>query len=283
VTIAEQRDAVRFLAAKGISVRRACLLAQLERATFRYQARSRPDEQAVLATITALAQQHPRYGYRRVWALLRRKRTINRKRVHRLWKRARLQVKRTVRRRARRNRPAPQSAAYPNHVWAYDFVEDYALDGSTLRILTVMDEFTREGLDIDVATSSSADRVISRLKELVAQYGAPAYLRSDNGPEFVAVAVQQWLAQRQIATLYIDPGCPWQNGKEERFNGTVRDECLNMHVFASAIEASVRLSAFRQHYNEERPHSALGYQTPSEFKRAWVAAQQKSDDPNIAT
>jgi putative transposase len=203
--------------------------------------------------------------------------------VHRLWKRARLQVKRAVRRRPRRNRPPPQSAAYPTHVWAYDFVEDYALDGSVLRILTVMDEFTREGLDIDVASSSSAERVIGRLEELVALHGAPAYLRSDNGPEFVAVAVQMWLAQRQIATLYIDPGCPWQNGKEERFNGTVRDECLNMHVFTSAIEASVWLSAFRQHYNEERPHSALDYQTPSEFKRAWVTVQQKSDDPNIAT
>jgi putative transposase len=283
VTIVCKRDAVRFLATKGVSVRRACQLAQLERATFHYQARSRPDEEAVLADITELAQQHPRYGYRRVWALLRRKRIINRKRVHRLWKRTRLQVKRPIRRRARRNRPAPQSAAYPNHVWAYDFVEDHALDGSTLRILTVMDEFTREGLDIDVDTSSSADRVISRLEELVAQYGAPTYLRSDNGPEFVAVVVQRWLAQRQIATLYIDPGCPWQNGKEERFNGTVRDECLNMHAFASAIEASLRLKAFRHHYNEERPHSALRYQTPSEFKRAWVAAQQKSDDPNIAT
>jgi len=135
VTIAEQRDAVRFLATKGISVRRACQLAQLERATFQYRARTRPDEEAALADISELAQQHPRYGYRRIWALLRHKRSINRKRVHRLWKRARLQVKRAVRRRPRRNRPAPLAAAYPNHVWAYDFVEDYALDGSTLRIL----------------------------------------------------------------------------------------------------------------------------------------------------
>jgi putative transposase len=283
VSVAEQRDAVMFLASKGVSVRRACLLAQLPRATFHYQARVRPEEQALLADITELAQQHPRYGYRRVWALLRRKRTINRKRVHRLWKRARLQVKRTLRRRPRRNRPAPQSAAYPNHVWAYDFVEDHALDGSVLRILTVMDEFTREGLDIDVDTNTSAERVISRLEKLVALYGAPAYLRSDNGPEFVAIAVQIWLAQRQIATLYIDPGCPWQNGKEERFNGTVRDECLNLQSFASAKEAALRLGIFRQHYNEERPHSALDYQTPSEFKRTWVAAQQKQDDPNIVT
>jgi len=283
VSIAEQRDAVRFLATKGISVRRACQLAQLERATFQYRARPRPDAEALLADMSELAQQHPRYGYRRIWALLRRKRSINRKRVHRLWKRARLQVKRAVRRRPRRNRPAPPSAAYPNHVWAYDFVEDYALDGSTLRTLMVMDEFTREGLDIDVDTSSSAERVIRRLEDLITRYGAPAYLRSDNGPEFVAIAIQAWLARQQIATLYIDPGCPWQNGKEERFNGTVRDECLNMHVFNSASEAAVRVRLFRQHYNDERPHSALGYQTPSGFKCAWVAAQEKSDDPNIVT
>ena len=177
----------------------------------------------------------------------------------------------------------PQVAAYPQHVWAYDFVEDQALDGSSLRILTVMDEFAREGLEIEVDTSTSAEWVISRLAQLVAIHGAPAYLRSDNGPEFVAVAIQTWLAQRQIATRSIDPGCPWQNGKEERFNGTVRDECLNLYVFASVAEARVRLHAFRRHYNEERPHSALGYQTPSEFKRAWVAAQAQGNDPNIAT
>lgn len=283
MTIAEQRDAGRFLVGQGISVRRACVLAQLQRATFQYQARPRPDENAVIADIAALAQKHPRYGYRRIWALLRRTRPINRKRVHRLWKRARLQVKRVSRRRARRQRAVPQVAAYPQHVWAYDFVEDHAMDGSVLRILTVMDEFTREGLEIDVASSTSADWVISRLAQLVAAHGAPAYLRSDNGPEFVAIAVQTWLAQRQIGTLYIDPGCPWQNGKEERFNGTVRDECLNLHVFISVAEARVRLQAFRHYYNDERPHSALGYQTPSEFKRAWVAAQETWDDPNIAT
>jgi putative transposase len=146
-----------------------------------------------------------------------------------------------------------------------------------------MDEFTREGLEIAVERSTSADWVISRLAQLVATQGAPAYLRSDNGPEFVAVAVQTWLAQRTIGTLYIDPGCPWQNGKEERFNGTVRDECLNMYAFSSVAEAHVRLGAFRHHYNEERPHSALGYQTPSEFKQAWVDAQEYGDDPNIAT
>lgn len=283
MTIVERRDAVTFLASKGISVRRACVLMQLSRATFRYQARPRPQDDALLADITQVAHAHPRYGYRRVWAVLRRKRIINRKRVHRLWTRARLQVKRRVRSRTDRNRPAPVAAAYPNHVWAYDFVEDHAQDGSVLRILTVMDEFTREGLAIDSATTTSAERVIRRLEALVASYGAPAYLRSDNGAEFVAVAVQAWLARQHIGTLYIDPGCPWQNGKEERFNGTVRDECLNMHVFTSVAEANVRLEVFRHHYNEERPHSALNYQTPVEFKRVWMASQQKPDDPNIAT
>jgi putative transposase len=283
MTITERRDAAYFLATQGISVRRACTLVQLSRATFQYQARERPDEQALLADITKLAQHNPRYGYRRIWALLRRKRPVNRKRVHRLWKRARLQVKRATRRRTRRERPAPLAAAYPNHVWAYDFVEDRDTHGKVLHILTVMDGFTREGLDIEAARTTSAEQVISVLEQLVALHGAPAYLRSDNGPEFVALAVQAWLAKRQIATLSIDPGCPWQNGKEERFNGTVRDECLNMLIFASVAEARVHLQAFRRHYNEERPHSALGYKTPIEFKRAWLTAQEYPDDPNIAT
>jgi putative transposase len=188
MTIAQQRDAVYFLATRGISVRRACTLLQLSRATFQYQAREREEEQALLAEITELAQHNPRYGYRRIWALLRRKRPINRKRVHRLWKQARLQVKRARRRR----RPAPLAAAYHNHVWDYDFLEDRDTIGNVLRILTVMDEFTREGLEIEVSRTTSAEQVISVLEQLLRLHGAPAYLRSDNGPEFVALAVQAW-------------------------------------------------------------------------------------------
>ncbi len=137
----------------------------------------------------------------------------------------------------------------------YNFVEDWDSHDNVLRILTVIDEVTREGLSIDVELTTSAERVISVLTQLVARHGAPEYLRSDNGSEFVALAVQAWLAQRQITTLSIDPGCPWQNGKDERFNGAIRDECLNMHLFLSVREARVRLEAFRHHYNEERPHS----------------------------
>jgi putative transposase len=282
MSVAERREAVRGLVQYGLSVQRACVLVQIQRASFQYQPRSVvPDE--VTTEIAALAQAHPRYGYRRIWALLRRKQTINRKRVHRLWKRARLQVQRPKRRRQHRERPLPLAAAYPNHVWAYDFVEDQDVHGHILRMLTVMDEFTREGLAIDVDTSTSAERVIGVLVQLVAAHGAPTYLRSDNGSEFVALVVQAWLAQRQIETLYIDPGCPWQNGKDERFNGTVRDECLNMQLFTSVAEARVRLEAFRRHYNDDRPHSRLGYQTPSEFKRAWLEAQANQQDSHIST
>jgi putative transposase len=134
-----------------------------------------------------------------------------------------------------------------------------------------------------VDTTTSAERVSTVLAQLVGTHNAPAYLRSDNGSEFIAAAVQVWLAQRQIQTLYIDPGCPWQNGKDERFNGTVRDECLNMQLFVSVAEAQIRLEAFRRHYNEDRPHSRLGYQTPSEFKRAWLDAQAKRPDSHIPT
>ena len=280
--MAEQRQAVQFLVDGGLSVQRACALVQIHRSTFRYVAHP-TDDTALLSQIQHLAEQHPRYGYRRITVLLNRTEKVNQKRVRRLWRRHRLQVRRVVRKRLRRRRPERLQAAYVGHIWAYDFVEDALADGTPLRILTVMDEFTREGLAIDVALTTSAERVIGVLSALVAQHGAPAHLRSDNGPEFVALAVQTWLAHCGVQTLYIEPGKPWQNGKEERFNGTVRDECLNLHVFTSLAEACVRLSAFRQHYNTERPHSQLGYLTPLAFKAAWFEAQAKSQDPHIGT
>jgi putative transposase len=232
-----------------------------------------------------LAAKHPRYGYRRVWALLRRRgQQVNKKRVHRLWQRTRLQVRKRPRKRHRSSAgELPLKATHPGHIWTYDFLEDRTQNGTLLRILTVMDEFTREGLAIELATSLPASRVITVLERLVAAHGAPAYMRSDNGPEFVALALRGWLARQQVATLYIDPGCPWQNGYGESFNGTVRDECLNMYVFLSVAEARARLEAFRQHYNEERPHSSLDYRTPLEFKSAWMQAQAEAVDSNIST
>jgi putative transposase len=277
VTVAEQRAAVEFLIERGLSQRRACTLVQLPRATFRYQAR--PERNSELdQQVQELAQQHPRYGYRRVWALLRRRhQRVDKKRVHRLWKRAKLQVCK-VRRKRRAARPTglPIQATHPGHVWTYDFVHDACLTGTPLKVLTVMDEFTREGLAIEVASSMPASKVIVVLDRLFRAHGAPQFLRSDNGPEFVALAVRCWLTQQQTATLYIDPGCPWQNAYEERFNGTVRDECLNLYAFDTVAEARVVCGAYLREYNDERPHSSLGYRTPSEYKQEWLERQSEA-------
>ncbi len=280
--MADKRQAVHFLVGGGLSTQRACTLLRLHRSTFRYAAHPRDDTQTV-THMQRLAAQNPRYGYRRIDALLNQTEHVNHKRVRRLWRKHRLQVPRVVRKRLRRERPGRLQAASPGHIWAYDFVEDALADGRKLYILTVMDEFTREGLALDVAVRTSAERVIGVLTALIAQHGAPGNLRSDNGAEFVATAVQLWLAACGVKTLYIEPGKPWQNGKEERFNGTVRDECLNLYVFSSLAEAHVRLSAFRQHYNAERPHSRLGYLTPLAFKKAWLEAQANLQDPLIST
>lgn len=277
MTVGEQREAVSFLITRGVSQRRACTLVHIQRSTFRYQAR--PERDVALADqVQELAQRHPRYGYRRVWALLRRHQMrVNKKRVHRLWKRAKLQV-RKVRRKRRRTHPTglPVQATHPNHVWTYDFVHDACRNGTPLKVLTVMDEFSREGLAIEVATSMPAAKVIRVLDRLFRAQGAPEFVRSDNGPEFVALAVRSWLSQHQTATLYIDPGCPWQNGYEERFNGTVRDECLNLYAFHSVAEARVVCGTYLREYNDERPHSSLGYRTPTEFKREWLERQSQA-------
>jgi putative transposase len=174
-------------------------------------------------------------------------------------------------------------ASYPGHIWAYDFVEDALHTGASFKVLTIMDEFTREGIALDVSFTTSAERVIGVLTALFAQHDAPAYLRSDNGAEFVAQAVQLWLAQCGVQTLYIEPGKPWQNGKEERFNGTVRDECLNRYRFGSLAEASIRLQQFRHEYNTQRPHSSLSYLTPIAFRSAWMEAQKNQSDPLISS
>jgi putative transposase len=201
---------VHFLVEHGVSERRACQLLAANRSSVQYQPGRRADE-ALVEWITRLAQRHPRYGYRRIWALLRREGwVVNHKRVQRLWQDARLQVRKARRRRRRIDHPeqVPTQATYPGQVWTYDFVHDACWNGTKLKVLPVVDEFTRECLAIEVATTLPAARVIAVLARLFALHGAPAYLRSDNGPEFVAHQVQTWLALRHAETLYIDPGCP---------------------------------------------------------------------------
>jgi len=280
----ERREAVRFLMAKGLSTHRACLLLGLNRSTSSYQ--PRPERSSALAErIAALAEKHPRYGYRRIHVLLKREgHIVYKKRVQRLWQRARLQVRKQPRkRRGQRANATPVPANYPGHVWSYDFLKDQTHNGAPLRILTLMDEFTRQGLAITVGSSMPAERVIEVLTRLFGEHRAPESIRSDNGPECSAVALRLWLAGQGVQTLYIDPGSPWQNGREERFNGSVRDECLNMEVFASGGAARVKLEEYRCQYNGERPHSSLGYCTPLEYKQAWFEEQAKRVETNVST
>ncbi len=189
-------------------------------------------------------------------------------RCHRLWRLTGLQVpKKRPRRRVAGSRPRPLPARGANEVWAYDFVFDACANGQPLKCLTVIDEYTRECLAIDVAGSIRSHRVIDVLGRLVSVHGAPRYLRSDYGSEFVSRAILRWLASENINTALIDPGKPWQNGTNESLNGKFRDECLSMQWFKNRIDAKILIEQFRREYNEVRPHSSLGQLTPVEFKR----------------
>ena len=216
-----------------------------------------------------LAARYPRYGYRRIRIFLGRDgHSMSVDRAHRLWRTARLQVPRKrPRRRLALNRPRPTPPTGRNHVWAYDFVFDTCADGKQLKCLTVVDEWTRECLAIDVAGSIRSSRVIEVLARLVSIHGAPAFMRSDNGPEFVSTAILKWIVDEGIDSALSDPGKPWQNGTDESFNGKFRDECLSMEYFRSRQEAVATIETWRKHYNDVRPHSSLDYRTPNEFKR----------------
>lgn len=219
-----------------------------------------------------LSRAHPRYGYRRITALLRRDGwRVNRKRVQRLWRREGLKVPVAKPKRGGPGAtpgPYPRRATRPNEVWSYDFVHDQTADGRRLKWLPVVDEFTRECLALPVERCMNGTYAINTLAGCVAERGAPTYLRSDNGPEFIAGLVQQWLASSGIATLYIPPGCPWENPFSESFNGKLRDEFLDREEFTSVAEAQVLGAEQRRQYNHDRPHSSLDYQTPVEFAAA---------------
>jgi putative transposase len=223
-----------------------------------------------------LAAQYPRYGYRRIQVFMgRHGHSMSADRAHRLWRQLGLQVPRKrPRRRVAASRPRPLPAMGPNQVWAYDFVFDACANGQQLKCLTVIDEYTRECLAIDVAGGIRSARVIEVLSKLVSVHGAPRYLRSDNGPEFVSRAVLRWLTAAKIDTACIDPGKPWQNGSNESFNGKFRDECLSMQWFKNRIDAKILIETFRREYNEIRPHSSLGQLTPMQFKQTLSTTNQ---------
>jgi putative transposase len=264
-----RRVQVAYVEQRGLSRRRACALLSVARSTLGYQSRLALKDGPVVAAMRELAVQYPRYGYRRIQVFLARQgHVMSADRVHRLWRQEALQVpRRRPRRRVASHRPRPLPATGANYLWAYDFVFDACANGQQLKCLTVVDEYTRECLAIDVAGSIRSGRVIEVLSKLVSVHGAPRYLRSDNGPEFVSRAVLRWLHGANIDTAAIDPGKPWQNGLNESFNGKFRDECLSMEWFKNRIDAKIVIEGFRREYNEVRPHSSLGQLTPVEFKQ----------------
>jgi len=252
----------------GVSERRACAALGQHRSTQRKVPRIPDDEARLTADILELAKRFGRYGYRRITALLRDAGwAVNRKRVERIWRREGLKVPRRQPKRGRlwlndgscvRLRPER-----PDHVWAYDFVEDRTRDGRKFRMLCVVDEFTREALAIRVARRLGAADVIDVLADLFVARGVPVHIRSDQGPEFAAEAVQGWIAGVGAATAYIEKASPWENGYVESFNGKLRDELLRAEVFHSLREAQVLVEQWRRHYNTARPHSSLGYRPPA--------------------
>jgi len=276
-----RRTAVKHLTKQGeCSQRRACVVVGVSRSVARYVARKRQDEARLVKKIRKLAVHHSRYGYRRIAMLLRREGfRVNRKRVHRIWKSEGLGL---PRRKPKRRRMGSMGgmvnkAEYPNHVWSYDFVEDRTERGGKLRILVVIDEYTQECLAIRVEPSIPASVVIEVLEWLFLTRGVPKYIRSDNGPEFIAKAVCQWLESSGCQALFINPGSPWENGYIESFNDKLRDECLNREMFKNGKEAQSIVEAFRQEYNNYRPHSSLNYLTPAEFAERYYHKNQAKE------
>ncbi len=261
----------------GVPERRACRALGQHRSTQRRILTTPNDEAALTADIIELARRYGRYGYRRITALLQAAGwRVNKKRVERIWRREGLKVpqKQPKRRRLWLNdgsciRLRPER---PNHVWSYDFVAERTHDGKAFRMLCIIDEFTREALAIRVARKLKATDVIDALCDLFLLRGVPAYIRSDNGPEFVAAVLREWITAVGGKTAYIEPGSPWENGYCESFNGKLRDELLNGEIFYTLKEAKIVIEVWRRHYNAIRPHSSLGYRPPAPEVICWPAS-----------
>jgi putative transposase len=261
----------------AVSERRACRVVDQPRSCQRYAAQPRDDEGALVKRMLCLVRQRPRFGYRRIAALLRAESwRASATRVYRLWRREGLKVPQQKRKRRRlgksENGCHRRRALHKDHVWCWDFVFDRTTSGSTLKWLSIVDEHTRECLALKVDRSITSEDVIDTLAELFAMRGVPQHIRSDNGPEFIARAIHRWTRQLSIETLYIEPGSPWENGYAESFHSRLRDEFLATEVFESSAAARKLTAAWREDYNHYRPHSSLGYVAPAEFAARCAAS-----------
>jgi transposase InsO family protein len=271
----------------GLSERRACAVVGQSRSTQRYEREVPSDEERLREAIRGKAKERPRFGSRRVTTLLREDGwQVNHKRVERIWREEGLRVPQKQRKRRRLGHSANGIVHHrpeaPNHVWSYDFISDQTEDGRRLKIFELLDEFTRRVFSLEAGRSFRSGDVIEVLERMVAEHGAPAFIRSDNGPEFIAMAIRKWLADSGIETLYIAPGSPWANGYTESFNSRLRDELLDRELFTSLREANVLLEEHRRDHNERRPHSAHGQRTPDVFYAAWIE-EQKTEEIEINT
>ena len=270
-----------------VSERRACQVVEQPRSTQRYQAHASDDAAALLQRTHELIRLHPRYGYRRIAVLLQREGfQAGFDRIYRLWRREGLKVPRKQRKKRRLGKRANGCVRYqaerPNHVWAWDFIFDRTSNGTSLKWLSIVDEYTRECLCLKVGRRMTSCDIQQVLEGLFLAHGVPSHLRSDNGPEFIAAGLRVWLEQSKVGPLYIEPGSPWENGYAESFHSKLRDEFLDREVFESIRDASALGTAWRQEYNQVRPHSSLGYRTPAEFARTCGPSAPASAAPQPA-
>ena len=277
VSPAQKKQAVANVVGQRLcSERRACRYLGLHRSTYRYPVKAPLPRQVQLQErIVALSWQYPRYGYRRIRDLLAREGwSVSRKQVQRIRRKEGLKVRSKPPRIPRQgvSTGLPTQATHRNHVWTWDFIFDRTDKGSTLKMLTMLDEFTRQCVAMRVERQIRSEQVLATLWQAMTTYGIPAHIRSDNGTEFIAQKIQAWLSKSQIKTLYIEPGSPWQNGYIESFHSRFRDECLNREWLLNLREARIVIEDWRQHYNTERPHSRLGYLSPEGF----IASQKVS-------
>lgn len=270
----------------SVSERRACDVLDQPRSSQRYEGQPKDEDQRVSKRILELVRERPRYGYRRIAVLLRRDgEVINDKRMYRLWKAAGLKVPRKRRKtRAtgdKKNACDVASASFIHDVWTWDFVQSSTVDGRKIRFLNIVDEHTRLCLSIKSGRSITSEDAIDTLAELFAMHGVPKRIRCDNGPEFISIAIKEWLAKLGVDVLYIEPGSPWQNGVCESFNSKLRDEYLHQTDLLSESDARVKARAWREDFNNQRPHSSLGYLTPSEFARRSAASASVAALPSL--
>ncbi len=268
-----RRLVVRALMERGMSQTRSCEAVDISRSSFHYESR-RCDDVELVERIKEIREKKPRWGYKRVCAKLRSEGfAVNHKRVERIWREHGFTLPaRRKRKKVRTGETVPVTAVRPNHVWTYDFMFDATHQGRRMKVLTVIDEFTREALAVMPARSLTASSVKGVLAKLFTSRGRPERIRSDNGPEFIAFELTEWLEAQGATTHHIEPGKPWQNSFAESFNNRVRDECLNMNEFWSVEHARVVLEAWRIEFNTEHPHSSLGYKTPAQFAASWSVA-----------